>query len=182
MSRGRAFLYYVDPAVRKGTGDCPVTKGRVRVKVFDDQVTELVKRLRLPDDWRERLQVLTDHQEEKDRAKARRKYLTGKLRRLAELYLEGDFDKAEYTRRKESLQAEIDALKVPDTPEVEQAGKTLESLGAEWAAAPPRFKHEMLRLIFDAIYVDFTNQRLVCVKPYPPCTVIQNGRTGRRGR
>jgi hypothetical protein len=56
---------------------------------------------------------------------------------------------------------------VPDTPEVEEAGETLESLGQAWANAPKRYQRDMLRLIFEGIYIDMIEKRLVCVKPYP---------------
>jgi hypothetical protein len=47
-------------------------------------------------------------------------------------------------------------------------GETLESLGAEWASAPLRYQRDMLRVIFEAVYVDVLGRRPVCVKPYPP--------------
>jgi hypothetical protein len=66
-----------------------------------------------------------------------------------------------------NLQRQLDALRVPDAPEVEEAGKTLESLGQVWASAPRRYQRDMLRLIFEGIYIDMIEKRLVCVKPYP---------------
>ena len=38
--------------------DCDTGGRWVRMDVIDPQVAELVKRLQLPDDWRERLEVL----------------------------------------------------------------------------------------------------------------------------
>ena len=58
-----------------------------------------MSRLKLPDDWRERLAELAEHREERENLEGRRNYLRGKLRRLRELYLEGDFEKAEYNRQ-----------------------------------------------------------------------------------
>jgi hypothetical protein len=66
-----------------------------------------------------------------------------------------------------NLQRQLDALQVPDAPEVERAGEPLESLGQEWASAPKRYQRAMLRLIFEGIYIDMIEKRLVCVKPYP---------------
>jgi hypothetical protein len=74
---------------------------------------------------------LATPEEERDQIEGRRRYVQGKLRRLRELYLEGDFQKAEYDRRKADLQAQLDALTVPDAPAVEEADETLESLGTE---------------------------------------------------
>jgi hypothetical protein len=71
-------------------------------------------------------------------------------------------------REKAELQAQLSALQVPDQPDVEQAGETLVSLGAQWANAPLRYQRDMLRVIFEAVYVDVLGRKLVCVKPHPP--------------
>ena len=149
--------------------DCPEGGEFAPAEEIDAQVAELVSRLVLPDDWRERLEELSEHQEERENIEGKRQYLEGKLRRLKFLYMEeGDLSEGEYRRRKADLQAQFDALQMPETPEVEQAGETLESLGQEWANAPKKYRRDMLGCIFEAIFVDVEAQRLVCVKPYPP--------------
>jgi hypothetical protein len=59
---------------------------------------------------------------------------------------------------------------VPEAPDVQQAGETLESLGETWASAPKKIQRDILRTVFEAIYVDIGARRLVCVKPYPQFT------------
>jgi hypothetical protein len=81
---------------------------------------------------------------------------------------EGEMSEGEYRRRKADLQAQLDALRMPEIPQVEHTGKTLESLGQEWANAPKKYWCDMLRCIFEVAFVDVEAQRLVCVKPYPP--------------
>jgi hypothetical protein len=93
--------------------------------------------------------------------------LSIELRRLLELHIEGDFDKAEYNHRKVDLEMQLGALRVPEQPAVEEAGETLESLGAVWEEAPLEHKRDTLQVIFKAVYVDVLGKRLVCVKPYP---------------
>ena len=66
-----------------------------------------------------------------------------------------------------NLQRELDALRVPDASEVEEAGETLESLGREWVSAPKRYQRDMLRQTFQDVFMDMLQQWLVCVKPYP---------------
>jgi hypothetical protein len=149
--------------------DCPAGGEFAPSEEIDAQVAELVSRLALPEDWRERLEELAEHQEECENVEGKRRYLESKLRRLKFLFVEeGDLSEGEYRRRKADLQAQLDALQMPETPEVEHAGETLESLGQEWADAPKKYRGEMLHCIFEAIYVDVGAQRLVCVKPYPP--------------
>ena len=92
----------------------------------------------------------------------------GQFRSLRELYVDGHYCRAECDRERADFQAQLRALRVPETPEVERGGETLESLGAEWVDAPIRYQRDMVRVIFEAVYVDTLGQRLVCVKPYLP--------------
>jgi hypothetical protein len=140
--------------------------------VIDDQVAALVKRLELPNDWRERLEELAEHKEERQNIEGKRRYLEGKIRRLREVYIDGDLDRAEYDQRRAELQTELDALVVPDVPDIEAAGKTLESLGDVWEGASKRIRRDMLRTIFEAVYVDVEARQLVCVKPWPPFVLL----------
>jgi site-specific DNA recombinase len=166
--KGHETQYYLCPAKRRSV-DCPAGGEFAPAEEIDAQVAEFVSRLVLPDDWRERLEELAEHQEELENVQGKRRYLEGKLRRLKFLFMEeGDMGEGEYRRSKADLQAQLDALQMPETPEVEQAGETLESLGQEWANAPKKYRHDMLQCIFEAIFVDVEAQRLVCVKPYPP--------------
>jgi len=132
-----------------------------------EELAEIINLLTLPDDWRQRLRELERESGGDDSEKERRR-LQSKLRRLRELYLEGDIAKKEYNRRKAEVQADLATLHDPAQSRIIQAGETLESLGQEWAQATRKHQHDMLRLIFEAIYVDTIDKRIVCVKPYPP--------------
>jgi len=163
--------------VFEGTEYCPSKRrtiacsaaGRfVKATVVEEQVAKLVKLLRLPDDWRDRLVELAGEQEDRGEVERKRRYLQDKLRRLRNLYLEGDLEKAEYNRRKVELQMQLSALREPGQPEIEQAGETLESLGMEWVGAPLQYQREMLQVIFESIHVDTLAGKVICVKPYTP--------------
>ena len=51
--------------------------------------------MRLPEDWRDRLEELAEHRGERDQVEGKRRYVQGKLRRLRDLCLESDTEKAE---------------------------------------------------------------------------------------
>jgi site-specific DNA recombinase len=147
---------------------CAAPTKLTRADVVDEQIGDLIAQLRLPDDWRERLAELAQHREEKGNIEGKRRYLRGKLRRLREVYIDGHLGRGEYTRRRAELEVELDALREPEAPEVEEAGATLESLADAWEGAPVRLRAEILRAIFESVIVDVAARRLVCVKPYPP--------------
>jgi site-specific DNA recombinase len=163
----RDIAQYHCPA-RVRSMPCTARPRLTRADVIDNQVGQLVKRLRLPEDWRERLEELATHQEDKNAMEGRRTYLQGKLRRLRDLYLEGDYTKGEYSRLKAELQTQLDALQAPEVPEVEEAGATLEALAEAWEGASVHLRREMLSTIFEEIRVDVANRQLLCVKPWPP--------------
>ncbi|MFC2023419.1 hypothetical protein ACFLT5_01635 [Chloroflexota bacterium] len=90
---------------------------------------DLVQRLRLPDDWRERLEELSQHKDEREQVEGKRRHLRGQLRRLRDLYHEGDFEKAEYSRRKAGLRTQLDALRMLQQPAIEEAARRWKSWG-----------------------------------------------------
>ena len=165
--KGHDTQYYLCPAKRRSV-DCPAGGEFAPAKEIDSQVADLVSRLVLPDDWRDRLEELAEHQEERENLEGKRRYLKSKLRKLKFLFMEEDMTATEYRRRKAELQAEIDLLKAPEPPAVEEAGATLEVLAQEWASASKKYRAQMLRVIFEEIVVDVAVRKLVCVRPYPP--------------
>jgi hypothetical protein len=52
--------------------------------------------------------------------------------------------------------SEVSTLQQPD---IEEAGETLEELGAVWASAPKKIQREMLKVIFEAVHVDVLGGR-----------------------
>lgn len=85
----------------------------------------------------------------------KRKSLEGKLRRNKELYIEGEIEKAEYTRRKEDYEsqlADIPTYEVKDTREIEAF------LNSDWRtlydSLDPHEKRSFWRGIIDYIEVD----------------------------
>ena len=105
----KPIRYYYCPSHRRSI-HCEAGGQFADARPIEAQLLDLINRLTLPDDWRERLQELTEHREERGKTEGKRQYLTGKIRRLRDLYLEGDFDKAEYNQRKADLQTQLDAL------------------------------------------------------------------------
>lgn len=85
----------------------------------------------------------------------KRKSIEGKLKRNKEMYIEGEIEKAEFTRRKENYEsqlAEIPTIEVKDTRELE------EFLNSDWrtlyANLEPYEKRAFWRSIIDYIEVD----------------------------
>lgn len=170
--RGQHVYQYYRCAAKLNGRPCTAAGRTVPMAVIDEQMGELIKRLKLPEDWRERLAELAEQPEEHENLEGRRRYLKDKLKRLRDLYLEGDYSKGEYDRHKAELQRQLDDLREPEQPAVEQAGVTLETLADVWGGAPLQVRRDMLRTIFEKVIVDVDARRLVSVKPWPPFAVL----------
>jgi hypothetical protein len=96
--------------------------------------------------------------------KRRRDALEERLRRLRDLYELGDLSKPEYVARRGALQEELAALAPQPTPNVELAGRVLDDFGVFWRIEEdPDAKRELLRLIFERVWLD--DGRIVAVRP-----------------
>ena len=165
------WAYYWDPAARRGL-DCPAAGVYVPQAEIDEQVGALVSAMRLPDDWREGLVELARNGDERREIGRRRYHLEGKLARLRELYVEGDFTKSEYTRRQGEIEAQIDALAVPEPPDLEQAAAQLETIGQVWPDARFETRREIVQTLFRAVTVDPLSREVVRVELHKPFGVL----------
>jgi hypothetical protein len=91
---------------------------------------------------------------------ARRKRLETKLKRLARAYVDVGLTDTEYAREKREIQAKLANIEVPHTKRVFDAGEVLESLGKVWQRANERERQEIVRLIFEIVYVDLDRQEI----------------------
>lgn len=160
--------YYMDSAKRVGVV-CRWGGRHVAEGDLDEQVAGLVGRLRVLDGWRERLVELASEDEDRANAERTRRRLEGRMRRLRELYIEGDVEKGEYTARKLDLEEELLGvyLSLREAP-VREAAETMETLQVAWEDAPVERRRQMLGTMVKRIYVDMETGRVVRLEPWPP--------------
>jgi DNA invertase Pin-like site-specific DNA recombinase len=162
---------YMCPSQRRSV-ECGSQSRYVRASVVEGQVAELIGRLRLPPDWRSRLEAMAGESPEKDEQERKRRKLEGRLHHLREIYLDGDMKRDEYARRKLEIEVQLAGLNSADVPAVHAAGETLENLAAAWARATAEIRGEMLRTLFESIVVDITRARVISVRPRPTFVVL----------
>ena len=162
---------YMCPSQRRSV-ECGSRCRYVRASVVEAQVAELVGRLRLPADWRSRLEAMAGESPDRDEQEQKRRNLEGKLRNLRAIFLDGDMNRDEYARRKLDIEGQLAGLQTPDVPAVQAAGETLENLATAWAKATLEIRGEMLRALFEFVVVDVTAARVVSVRPRPAFVVL----------
>ncbi len=163
--------YLRDMADRRGF-DCPVAGRSVRTNLLDVQIGELIACLVLPEDWRGHVLELVESEDRQADVERERARLTEKLRRLQRAYFEVEIDEATYRRELAESQARLDALVIPEAPDVVAAGQFLENLALVWTEATQAERHELLGVLLERVFVDVAGSRLVCVEPDPSFIVL----------
>ncbi len=171
--------YYRDAAKARRL-PCPAGGNlMVRIDLVDEQFGELLKSLKLPENWREVIRrdmvaqalaagVTPENVErEKERLKLKKS-------RTIKLYKEGYIDEEEF--QGEMAAAEL-ALKQLDAPEVDgvtyneviEAGEHLPGMAALWDVATVEERYEMVTIILEpgGLYYDLENKIVAALKPRP---------------
>jgi site-specific DNA recombinase len=151
----------------------------VRIDLVDEQFGDLLKSLRLPENWREVIRRAMVAQalaagvtpETVEREKERLKL---KKSRTIKLYKEGYIDEEEF--QGEMAAAEL-ALKQLDAPEVDgvtydevvEAGEHLPGMAALWDVATVEERYEMVTIVLEpgGLYYDLENKIVAAIKPRP---------------
>jgi len=133
--------------------------------VLAEQMTKIVSRLNLPDDWRERVLALVQDGDEVERIKSERTRSQEKLRRLRRSWHEVEIDDAYYQKEKANAESRLANLVIPNgVVKVEEAARLLSDMSATWEAASREERRAMLGFMFEAMYCDPAEKRLVALQ------------------
>ncbi|MEA3310172.1 MAG: recombinase family protein [Chloroflexota bacterium] len=157
--------YYRDPARDKGI-DCD----QLMVRALDAELAlgEFLDQVVLPEDWQ--AQVITrieadfgrpqDIQREKQRLKRAADKLTT-------IFQVTEMSKREFERQYRALQLQLQALKPPELPDMEQAAELLQDFGTLWATATREEQRELAHTLLTSVYLDVDDGPVVAVEPRP---------------
>jgi hypothetical protein len=161
--------YYREASREQGFADCPMEGRSVHADKIDAQIAKLIKRLRLPDNWKAEVKKLLDQDEdgldpEKERARIR-----GKLREMRKMKLHGLYDGDEHVfyKQVEMLKEELTALDVAQQPAISQAADTLLNIQAAWEKATRKEQEELVKMVLDEVGCDIKHMNVAWVKPKP---------------
>jgi len=162
-------VYYQEASVRRGI-PCPIRSKRstyIRGDHIEAQVSDIMSSLRLPDSWRDMVLDMLNSREEMDTIAKERARLEEKTRRIKRQYRDVEIGEAEYRRELALAQDKLAALAQPEGEEVMHLGDHIEGLVLAWQNATLVERRDMLRLVFEAVYVDITAKEIVGLKPKP---------------
>lgn len=153
----RGIRRYRDSAKEHGITCCSAHKS-VPAEALEGQAEQILLACAdLPQNWKERIldklqQEAPDYAETEREARA----LYAKERRLNELYVEGDMDKATCLAKRDDLERQIAALpKVGGSTlvDLERAAALLDDFKALWGRATPNEHEQIYQALFSHIYV-----------------------------
>ena len=129
----------------------------------------ILKGLKPPEGWRERiLDLLKVEEEDVESWRAEKARLEEKLNRIRQMYKEVEITEEEYRGELVQTKERLASLNPPEemrADELLRAGEYLEALGPIFEAATPREEKEIYQLVLEVVYVDVLGKRLVEVVP-----------------
>lgn len=158
--------YYRHTAHERGC-ECSVPSKFVRADAVEPQWSEIVSRIKLPEDWRQRVEDLVGNQDQRAAILREREQVQEKIRRLKRMYKDLIVDDTEYKASLEEMQRKLQTLVLPNNPQVVKAGEYLEDLGLLWKAATLAEQRDITRMLLKTAYVDVMAQCIVSIEPKP---------------
>jgi len=156
--------YYVETSRYRGK-ECVYSHGRARMDFLDELVQDLLRKVHLPENWQKDIERLVESMDVVRKVETRRLEIDGELRRAGRAFVDGVYSEEEYERRRMKLIAERDCLTIPDGAKALEMGMQLENSGDFFDGATTDEKNKILHLLFEAIYYDFDQKRMVRFKP-----------------
>lgn len=158
------YGYYQESSRMRGL-DCKFSSKVVRTNVADNQVFDFLSQIRLPENWQKDINHLLEDMDTVRQIENRRVQIGDELRRLGRAFTDGVFNEIEYENRRAKLIAEKDSLVVPDGARIIEIGLQLESVKEILDQATNDEKYQILHLLFDCVYYDFSLKKIVRFKP-----------------
>jgi site-specific DNA recombinase len=159
----RAGIRRYQCSTRRYHGECEQTM--VKAQALEAQLIDWVHTFQ-PDERLRKLMLDTLRAEPDGQPKdpTRRADLLIQLGRLRDLFLMGDYTKAQYVMRRQALEEELQRTAPPATPDLDRAQALLEDFARFWEAEPnPAERRKLIATLFEHVWQK--DGAIVAVKP-----------------
>lgn len=144
--------------------------------LLEKQVEELVLKMKIPEEWYERILAYVASNEGLSEYKRMNYNLSAEFKKYKDMYSEGDIDTAEYTAKKMQISTELNGLKPSSNPALLSIIPIIKDFPTLWNKLSQEGKHGLLRVMFERIYFD-GNGQMREVRARAPFDAILNLRT-----
>ncbi len=143
--------------------------GRLSVSALEleENLSQVVRRIALPDDWRTRVLQLVEEAGPRHEVERRRAALKDRLARFRSLFEEGDIPIGKWQTERARVHAELESLAAVVTPftPLEVSGELLRRYAEVWDQGTEEERAAIARAIFEEVYVDMDAGEVQFVKP-----------------
>ncbi|MFC1961206.1 recombinase family protein [Chloroflexota bacterium] len=163
---GKKTRYYRHFAKQRGY-DCVVRDKGVRAEELEAAWSEIVSAIKLPEDWRKRVEELVSDVDERETVLKERLVITEKIKRLKRMYQDLIVEDDEYQTTLKDLQTRLSGLVLPSNPQLIQAGEYLENLGKLWEQATMQEKMDLSRVLVKTVFINVEDGAITSIEPHP---------------
>jgi DNA invertase Pin-like site-specific DNA recombinase len=142
-------------------------RGSLPAEMLEEQVHELVQKIRLPEEWHESILAYAASDDGPAAYKRQRYNLIRELERYKEMCREGLLDIATLKTNQERIARELSLLDPRIDPRLKILIPLLADFPALWAQMTPQEQHSLLKRMFEGLYFDGQG-KLVEARAYAP--------------
>jgi DNA invertase Pin-like site-specific DNA recombinase len=162
FAANQGIRYYRDSTRAERRGECE--QMTVHAEEVEDQVVDLLRRCRLPDDWEERIVEFLHPPDDRAEVREQEHRWQERLARAQELYLAGDISRDRYLEEKWAAQIALTSLHPVPKDVMMAAGSYLQDFDRLWSEAHSYpDKARLLRVAVAAAFVK--GRSLVALQP-----------------
>ncbi len=140
----------------------------VQLDIIEAQLAALLGTFHLPDETvAEVVRLYERANDQRDDSERRRREITARIERIAEMYKWGDLTREAYRTERERLEGDLATLRVATSQAnvLVQAAALLKDLPAAWGAASSEQRNALARLVFESIEIEHDRVRAVVPQP-----------------
>ena len=158
----------------RGFRDCSRSGRGVKGAIVDQQITNLIQSLRLPENWEQAVRQLLQKQDNGLDIEAKRREIRSQLRLMRENFERNLYEGEEYIywQKVELLQQELELLKRTSDNVMGQAADTLLNIGESWEWATAEERRDLVRMMFMEVGCDVLSQSIQWVRVRPDFDIL----------
>jgi len=161
----RKYGYYLEPS-RLRAGECVHSGSRVRMEFLDVQVVDLLKQVKLPEEWQQAIRHSLQSHDVIRTMEKRLQEIERELQRAGRAFADGHMSEKDYERRRRKLLPERDQLLQSRMETTFDTNIPLESMQQFMEAATREERKRILHLLLESVRYDFGRKRVVAFKPH----------------
>ena len=161
--------YYRENSHHRGYHDCPYIGQSVRAEVIDEQIADLIRSIRLPENWEPIVRQMLNEQRDQVDPEAERKEIRGTLRLMRENFERWLYEGEEYQywQKVNALKEKLALLERAPDPAINRAAQTLLDLRETWENTTQEERKDLVHVMIQEVGVDMEAKCILWVRARP---------------